>query len=205
VSLIEYFSEEIVCSDLSHIPSLISSITLKNIKMIDEIFTNAKRLRAITPYSFRLFFDKMEIFNPFSIRHKENFELYKPESILCLPILPCEIFYITYNNILKCPDNRCENFIDKEELEKYNENFDIGENKREINEKDDFEHILNQNKILDFADNENNENEYNYNDTFGDINTIQNNIEILGENSKNYQIPLDPEGILMLYKIYKYF
>ena len=98
--------------------------------MVDEIFENAKKLRAITPYSFRLFFDKMEIFNPFSTKHKENFEKYKPESILCLPILPSEIFYITYNNLLKCPDRRCENFIDKEELEEYNEIYDNGDNAR---------------------------------------------------------------------------
>lgn len=102
-------------------------MALKDFKMVDEIFHNAKRLRAITPYSFRLFFDKMEIFNPFGKRHKENFDKYKPESILCLPILPSEIFYITYNNLLKCPDRRCENFIDKKELEEYNEMCDNGE------------------------------------------------------------------------------
>ena len=102
-------------------------MALKDFKMVNEIFENAKRLRAITPYSFKLFFDKMEIFNPFGKRHKENFDKYKPESILCLPILPSEIFYITYKNLLKCPDRRCENFIDKKELEEYNEISDNGE------------------------------------------------------------------------------
>lgn len=123
VSLIEYYTEEIICADLSHIPSLISMMNLKDLKMVDEIFENAKKLRAITPYSFKLFFGKMEIFNPYcaKTRHKEIFDLYKPDSILCLPIMPSEIFYITYNNLLRCPDEQCENFIDKKALEEYNE------------------------------------------------------------------------------------
>lgn len=117
IGLLEYYTEDIICCDLSNIPSLISSINLKSYEMINEIFDNAIKLRAITPYSFRLIFDEMEIFKQKCIRHKENYDKFKPESILCLPILPCEIFCITYTNIVKCPDNRCLNFIDLKELD----------------------------------------------------------------------------------------
>ena len=89
--------------------------------MVDLVFENAKKMRALTPYSFRMFFDKMEIFKPFGKSHKEMYENYKPESFICLPILPSEIFYITYNNFFRCPDENCDNFIDLNELEEYNE------------------------------------------------------------------------------------
>lgn len=194
VSLIEYYSEEIICSDLSHIPSLISSMALKDFKMVDEIFENAKRLRAITPYSFRLFFDKMEIFNPFSNKHKENFELYKPESLLCLPILPSEIFYITYNNLLKCPDRSCQNFIDKEELDNYNEMCDNPDNtkneriKREAHYNDNF-HNSN-----DHSENSDDEVLNNY-DTFGNKNGNDNYESSEGNVKVNKQVPIKTEGI----------
>lgn len=167
-------------------------MALKDFKMVDEIFENAKRLRAITPYSFKLFFDKMEIFNPLCKRHKENFDKYKPESILCLPILPSEIFYITYNNLLKCPDRRCENFIDKKELEEYNENCDNGEsavNERIKREGHFSERILRTNNY----DSENSnseivvdENDCNNNNKFGICDTFGKNDEYYGKECNYY-------------------
>lgn len=110
ISLLEYHAEEIVSADYSQIPSIISQLTLKSIEMIDIVFENAKRLRAVTPYSFRLFFGQLDIFKPFSRRHKELFEHYQPENLLCLPMLPSEIFFIAYNKIVSCPDKNCRYF-----------------------------------------------------------------------------------------------
>lgn len=110
ISFLEYHLEEIVSADYSQIPSIISQLTIKNPEMIDEIFENAKKIRAVTPYSYRLFFSQLDIFKPFSRRHKELFEHYQPENLLCMPLLPSEIFYIAYNKIVSCPDKNCKYF-----------------------------------------------------------------------------------------------
>jgi hypothetical protein len=70
----------------------------------------AKEIRQQTPYSYKLLARKLEIFKPRSTRLKELFSLYEPESLLCLPILPSEVFFIAYNNIVGCPDFDCGNF-----------------------------------------------------------------------------------------------
>ncbi len=182
-------------------------MALKDFKMVDEIYNNAKKLRAITPYSFKLFFDKMEIFNPFSNRHKENFDKYKPESILCLPILPSEIFYITFSNLLKCPDRRCENFIDKKELEEYNENCYNGEsdvNGRIRREGHFSERILRTSNYDSVSENENEiQNDINKNyyiDTFGKNNDNYANDYNCNQTESNEfnndnRMPLCTEGI----------
>ena len=43
-------------------------------------------------------------------RLKELFNTYAPESMMAIPILPSEVFYIAYNNIVSCPDLSCKNF-----------------------------------------------------------------------------------------------
>jgi len=117
ISFLEYHLEEIVSADYSQIPSIISQLTLKSPDMIDKVFENAKKIRAVTPYSFRLFFSQLDIFKPFSRRHKELFEHYQPENLICLPILPSEIFYIAYNKIVSCPDKNCRYFNNLYDLE----------------------------------------------------------------------------------------
>ena len=87
---------------------------------VESVFNYAKELRAKTPYSLRLFARKLEIFKPNSQRLKELFHLYEPENMMALPLLPSEIFYIAYNNIVSCPDLMCNNFknaFDEEEKE----------------------------------------------------------------------------------------
>jgi hypothetical protein len=117
ISFLEYHLEEIISADYSQIPSIISQLTLKSPDMIDKVFENAKKIRAVTPYSFRLFFSQLDIFKPFSRRHKELFEHYQPENLICLPILPSEIFYIAYNKIVSCPDKNCRYFNNLYDLE----------------------------------------------------------------------------------------
>lgn len=110
ICFLEYHSEQITTAEYSQIPSIISQLTIKNIEMIDIIFENARRLRAETPYSFRMFFSYLDIFKPFSTRHKELFEYYQPETLICLPMLSSEIFFIAYNKIVSCPDKSCKFF-----------------------------------------------------------------------------------------------
>jgi len=120
ISFLEYHSDEILSADYSQIPSIISQLTLKGPEMIDKVFENAKKIRAVTPYSFRLFLNQLDIFKPFSKRHKELFEHYQPENLLCLPILPSEIFYIAYNKIVSCPDKNCRFFNNLYDFENNN-------------------------------------------------------------------------------------
>lgn len=119
ISFLEYHLEEIVSADYSQIPSIISQLTLKSREMIDKVFEKAKKIRSVTPYSFRLFFSQLDIFKPFSRRHKELFERYQPENLLCLPILPSEIFFIAYNKIVSCPDKNCRYFNNLYDVENH--------------------------------------------------------------------------------------
>ncbi len=77
---------------------------------MEKIAKRAKEIKQQTPYSFKLLAKKLEIFRPRSNRLKELFTLYEPESLLCLPVLPSEVFFIAYNNIVGCPDYDCGNF-----------------------------------------------------------------------------------------------
>ena len=114
----EYHQDKISCADFSQIPSIISQFTLKDEEMIEKIFNNAKVIRSATPYSFRLYFDKLEILKQDSKRHKELFERLQPELLIALPILPSEIFYVAYNKIVTCPDKNCFHFKNLFDYEK---------------------------------------------------------------------------------------
>ena len=110
VSFLEYHKENILSVDYSQIPSVLSQLCIKDIAEVEFIFQRARQIRQQTPFSFKLFARKLEIFKPRSTRLKELFTIYEPESMLCLPILPSEIFYIAYNNIVGCADYECKNF-----------------------------------------------------------------------------------------------
>jgi hypothetical protein len=120
ISFLEYHQDIISSADFSQIPSIISQLILKDHEMVNTIFLRAKIIRSATPYSFRLFFQKLEIFNPNSNKHKELNETFQPELLLALPILPCEIFYVAYNKIVTCPDKNCFNFKNLFDYEKNN-------------------------------------------------------------------------------------
>ncbi len=168
ISFLEYHEEEIVSADYSQIPSIISQLTLKSKEIIDKVFENAKKLRAVTPYSFRLFFGQMDIFKPFSRRHKELFEHYQPENLLCMPILPSEIFFIAYNKIVSCPDKNCRYF---------NNLYDIDNQINYIvSEKND--------SALNSACNNNTNNQENYLNNEG--NAFENNSDYNSNNRNNF-------------------
>ena len=85
-------------------------------------------LRKETPYSFRLLANKLEIFNYKSNNLENLYEQYKPNSFLAMPIFPSEIFYICYNNIVKCPDEFCKNCIGITNTNNNNSNSESKEN-----------------------------------------------------------------------------
>ena len=96
-------------SDLTMVPIALTTIYIDSIEEIDKIFNEAIKLRDNTPYSFRIFANMLEIFKCHCDNPNELYEKYKPDKLLTLPIFPCEIFYICFNGITKCPDSNCKN------------------------------------------------------------------------------------------------
>ena len=94
----------LVNSNIGSIPILLNKISIDTEKDVDIIFESALNLRKKTPYSFRLFAKKLEILEHKSSLHKDKFNLYHPNTLISLPIFPCEIYYICYKDIIKCPD-----------------------------------------------------------------------------------------------------
>ena len=111
-------------SDLTMVPVALTTIFIDSIEEIDKIFNEAIKLRENTPYSFRIFANMLEIFKFHCEEPKELYEKYKPDKLLTLPIFPCEIFYICFNGITKCPDSNCKNNSkNKNKIENEDENF----------------------------------------------------------------------------------
>ena len=104
LALLIYRKNIFINYDRGSIPIIINKISIETQQDIDNVFKSAIDLRAKTPYSFRLFAYKLDILKHKSTQHKIKFELYHPDNMVCLPIFPSEIYYVCYNNIIKCPD-----------------------------------------------------------------------------------------------------
>jgi hypothetical protein len=118
VAFLQYNKNELINTDYSQIPSILSQLYLRSEEEVINIFNNAKVIRSNTPYTIRLFVRRLEIFKPGSTKLKDLFYKYEPETFLSMPILPSEVFNIAYSNIISCPDNRCSNFKNKHEFDK---------------------------------------------------------------------------------------
>ena len=101
--------ELIINCDKSLLPPLISNLTILNKDELKKIMKTADELIMKTPYSFRILANKLGFLNPKAKNVQKNYELYQPQSIPAMPIFPHEIFYITYDNIIQCPDPDCTN------------------------------------------------------------------------------------------------
>ena len=81
-----------------------------NIKSIDEcheIYLLACEYRDKTPFSFRMYVDDIQLFD---VNRKEK---KIPEKLIVMPLLPSELLYFCYSDIIKCPNKNCSNFINK--------------------------------------------------------------------------------------------
>ena len=99
VSLLYHNKEKFVNADFGAVLVLLNQLNLQSNEEVDKIYNYALELRLQTPYSFRILADKLEIFNPGSINHKDLYNRFKPSKLVSLPIFPSEIYYICYNNI----------------------------------------------------------------------------------------------------------
>ena len=109
VSLFIHKRELIINCDKSLLPPLISNLTIFTKEELKIIVDMADELKKHTPYSFRVLANHLGFLIPKYPKLKEKYETYKPQSIPAMPIFPQEIFYINYNNRIKCPDPDCDN------------------------------------------------------------------------------------------------
>jgi len=138
LALIQYHRELIINTDLIFVPSLISNLPIESTFDLDNIINKALELRKQTPYSFRLWSNKIGFLRKNYKDIKFNYEKYQPESFMALPLFPSEILYIIYKdkNKIKCFDSRCKNYIKNLleisptlELKKRNEKSNRNKNK----------------------------------------------------------------------------
>ena len=108
ISLILKYNDEIVTSDFTNIPMIVTRMNIDTITEVDNIFELAVKLRKTTPYSFRILANKLQIFKYKSQELKKMYELYAPDKLLTVPIFPSEILYICYNHLIYCPDDECK-------------------------------------------------------------------------------------------------
>ena len=109
VAFLQYKRELIINCDRSLLPPLISNLTILSKKELKTIVDKADELIRKTPFSFRILANKLGFLIPHYKTLKEQYELYKPQSIPAMPLFPQEIFYITYSDIIQCPDPDCDN------------------------------------------------------------------------------------------------
>ena len=114
---------------------------------VNDIFKIALNLREHTPYSFRILSDHLGIYSYKKInRLKYLNEYFKPHKMISLPIFISEVLYITYKDLVDCPDENCINF-QKSMQKLYSEDNDISvifdDDNDEIYDQDDrIEHQL---------------------------------------------------------------
>ncbi len=60
--------------------------------------------------------EKLEIFKPYPNKCRENRQVYNPQCFLAMPILFNELLFISYKNLVSCPDIKCRNFYQKLEI-----------------------------------------------------------------------------------------
>ena len=111
VALIQFHRELIINSDQNYLPALVSNLPIKSTSDLDNIINKALLLRKQTPYSFRLWVNKIGFLRKNYEDIKINYEKYQPENFMAMPVFPSEIIYIMYKDKIKCIDSRCKNYI----------------------------------------------------------------------------------------------
>lgn len=107
VALLKHNSDKITGADINIIPKVLTQLSINTLDELNVIISLALDIRNQTPYSFHILGHNLHIYSPNINKLQESYELYKPETLTALPIFPSEIFYITYKDVVKCPDTSC--------------------------------------------------------------------------------------------------
>ena len=112
---------------MKYLPVL-SKLTISSIEELSLIMCHAIEIRESTPYSYRIFANKLKITKKNVSIEKllYNYKKLSLEKIPSIPIFPMEIFFITYKENIKCPDEKCK--INKKLKKKTNGGRKINEN-----------------------------------------------------------------------------
>ena len=111
VALLKHNSDKITGADINVIPKVLTQLSINTLDELNVIISLALDIRNQTPYSFHILGHNLHIYSPNINKLQESYEQYKPETLTALPIFPSEIFYITYKDVVKCPDTSCSKGI----------------------------------------------------------------------------------------------
>ena len=110
IALIIDKRELILNCNLTLLPTVMTSLTIRSKEELNKIIKIANKLREQTPYSFRLLADKIGFLKKKNKDIKANYEKYQPELLPAMPIFPSEVLYITYKSQIYCIDPNCKNY-----------------------------------------------------------------------------------------------
>ena len=148
VALLQYHRDIIINTDENYLNYIIGNLPIKSTNEIDLIINKAIELRNNTPYSFRLWANKIGFLHKNNKDVQKNYEKYQPDTFLALPLFPSEILYMMYNTKINCIDPRCINYI--------NNLFQVSPNlefkKRDENNKNNKSYILKEKKNFQYKD-----------------------------------------------------
>ena len=105
-------------NDITIIPGILTNLNFNSCDEIDNILELAMDLYSITPYSFRIFANELNIFNCKSEKLEELYLKFCPQNQIVLPIFPNEILSICYKDIIGCCNEKCINFNLKNKKDK---------------------------------------------------------------------------------------
>ena len=111
VALIQYHKDLLINYDKNYLNYLIGNLPIKSMNDIDIIINKALELRNNTPYSFRLWANKIGFLHKGNKEVEKNYETYQPYNFMALPLFPSEILFMMYNTKINCIDPRCINYI----------------------------------------------------------------------------------------------
>ena len=111
VALIQYHRELIINCDQNYLLALMNNLPIKTKFDLDIIINKALDIRNNTPYSFRLWVNKIGFLRKDYKDIEINYEKYKPDTFMALPLFPSEILFYIYKDQINCIDSRCKNYI----------------------------------------------------------------------------------------------
>ena len=111
VALIQYHRELIINCDQNYLLALMNNLPIKTKFDLDIIINKALDIRNNTPYSFRLWVNKIGFLRKDYKDIEINYEKFKPDTFMALPLFPSEILFYIYKDQINCIDSRCKNYI----------------------------------------------------------------------------------------------
>lgn len=112
VSLLKQHKDLFLALKPSHICKQLNDIEIDSMKEINLLFNEAKTIQMNTPNSFCYFARRIQLFDPDC--REDQMQMYYSvlniESMVCLPIFPCELMKIAFSKRFNCFNDTCSNY-----------------------------------------------------------------------------------------------